>query len=115
MSYDALDMLRNVAKFKEFPPSAGLHVVENEALAWISLIAANDAGWEQTAVLPDVVEGDVGHRDQGLGRATSNWVSHASITRAIGFLLLLRSDIDSPPEWHVNLNVIVDDVADFTT
>ena len=30
-------------------------------------------------------------------------------------LLLLRSDVDAPPDWPVNLEVVVKDVSDFTT
>jgi len=48
--------------------------------------------------------------------AADQWEQHATRTYvAVRLVLLLGTNVDSPPEWFVNLNVVVENVGDFST
>ena len=89
------NVLDNVVATKEAPPAMGSHVVEGEASAWVSLVAADDTRWQDCAVLLYVPQCDIVHVDERLGLAGHDWVQKAA--RVIVFarlVLLLWTDVD---------------------
>ena len=89
------NVLNNVVATKEAPPAMCPHVVEDESSAWIGLVAANDARWQDCAVLLNVPQRDIVHIDERLGLAGHEWVQEAA--RVVVFarlVLLLWTDVD---------------------
>ena len=92
----------------------GLDVVELEPSAWVRLVATDDTWRQDSAVRLNIRQGDVVYIDQRLSVAfSSERIEHASGTATIGFFLLLRTDVDRPPDRVVNLQVLVVNVGDF--
>lgn len=92
----------------------GLDVVEFEPSAWVRLMTTNDTWRQDSAVLLNIRQGDVVYIDQRLsGAISSKRIEHTSGTTTIGFFLLLRTDVDRPPDRVVNLQVLVVNVGDF--
>ena len=89
-----IDILSDVAKSKELPPSISIDIVENKSTALISLIATNDSWWKNSTILLDIFESDIGHEDEWLGLTSTEWVKHAPWSSTIWLLLLLWSNVD---------------------
>ena len=63
-----------------------------------------------------IVECYVLDSDQLISGTVYERVQHATwIVLAAWLVLLLGSDVDSPPEWLVNLDVVKENVRDFAT
>lgn len=107
-------ILSDKAKPKQTPPAMDVNVVPDEVCAGMSHVAADNSGWENAAMRSDVVKLDVFHSDKGLGCtsciAASKRVKHTSWTSTTRLLLLLRTNIDVPPDWVVNYNVSVGNI-----
>ena len=112
-------VLCDEAETKELPPAtetSGMNIVPDKARAFICLIATNYTWREKTVMDPYIVQCDVVHRDDWLSLASTNWIGHASWTIVTSWLfLLLGTDVDTPPDWAVYLNIGVEDVRDLAT
>jgi hypothetical protein len=66
-----------------------------------------------------VVKFDIAHGDEWLRRtisiASTQWIDHASWTPTTGLLLLLRTNVDIPPNRIVNFDVSICDIRNFST
>ena len=111
VDHDSLHVLSDVSVILVNQPSAQMHILEYEPSAYISLIASNDARWEETTLTDDISESDVSHIDSWLGLAVLvKWVDHAAWTATIWLLLLLGSNIDGPPDGIIDGKVLVKNV-----
>ena len=111
----AFNVLSDVVKAKEAPPAARMHVLKDKASTLVSLMAAHNTWRQEIASRPHVVEHNVSEIDQRLGITRSQRVQHASRTAATRLLLLLRTNVDGPPDGMVDLDVVVGDVLDHST
>ena len=96
-------------------PSFHLNVFKSEVSARVSLVASNDT-WCQDSTLGDnVSESDISYGDSRFGFAIlEDGVKHAAWTTTIGLLLLLGSDINSPPDGVLDGQVLIQDILDDT-
>ena len=112
-----MNVLDDVAKMEPSPPAArDVNILEDHVGARVCLVAANDT-WRQHGIIDlHIVESHVLDSDQFIGWAVDKRVQHASwVVAAVWLMLLLGPNVDTPPERLVNLDVIVEDVRDFTT
>ena len=113
-----MDVLRHEAKTKEFPPSSiacNLDVIPDEPLTFVRFVAADNSWRKKCIIHSDVVQSDVVHVDERLRLTTTERVKHASWSiMATWLLLLLWTNVDSPPNRLVNLYVVVGDVGDLS-
>ena len=92
-----------------------MNIAPDKPRARIGLIASDDAWWEYTIVLSDVIQGDVVERNERLGRTVTERIEHTAWTFTARLLLLLGTDVDSPPDWLVDFNVLISNTSDFTS
>ena len=92
-----------------------MDIVPDESRARIGLIASDDAGREYAVILSDVIQGDVVERNERLGFTATERIDHTAWTFTTWLLLLLGTDVDSPPDWLVDFNVLISDTSDFTS
>ena len=92
-----------------------MDIVPNEPGARIGLITAYDSWWKDSSMLNYVVESDIFHVDKWVCFATAYWVRHATGTSAVRLLLLLWTDVNTPPNWIVNRDVVIDNVSNLST
>ena len=91
-----------------------MHVLKRDVLTRISLVAADDSGRQRPTGGINILQGYVAQIDQRLCLARLQRICHASRTFAIWLLLLLRADVDTPPDrsMHVHIRIRnVDDLA----
>ncbi len=107
-----MNVFNNIAEMEPLPPaSRNIDILEDHVRAWVRLVAANDTGRKDSVEDLNVVERNILDRNQLVSWAVNQRVEHAPwVIRAVRLVLLLRPDVDSPPERLVNLNVVVDDV-----
>merc|ERR1712032_119397 len=113
-----MDVFRDKAKAKEFPPAedaCGVDILPDKASTLIGFIATNDTWWEDSIVDSNGVKGDVVHVDQGLCLTATDWIEHAAWSFTSRLLHLLRADVNTPPDWVVHFDVLVDNVCDLTS
>ena len=110
-----MDVLSDVVEAEPLPPAISVDVLKVDSVALIGLITSDNSWRQESAKLLYVPESDVLNIDQWLSLASSKWVEHASWTSSIWLLLLLRSDVDRPPDWMVDCHVFVEDVRDATS
>ena len=63
----------------------------------------------------DIRESDVSEADKGFAVAVLQGVEKAARTVSIWFFHLLRADVDAPPYWLMDFEVLVQNVCDFAT
>ena len=63
----------------------------------------------------DVAKSDISDGDERLCLTRRQRVKHASRSRAVGLLLLLRTDVDGPPNGTFGVDVFIGNISDFTT
>jgi len=119
MALSTVSMFTNVTNIEEsensrVPPSINLDISEFESSARVSLIATNNTRRQKATSRGDVSENNVVHIDQRLSLTCSERIEHASRTSTTGLLLLLGSNVDVPPNWEVDGNVLIQDVLDFS-
>ena len=113
-----MDVFRHEAQTKEFPPSSiacNMDVIPDEPVTFVRLVAA-DHSWRKKCIIhSDVIQSDVVHVDERLRLTTTERVEHATRSiMATRLLLLLWTNIDSPPDRLMNLDVVVGDVSDLS-
>lgn len=113
----SLDVFDDIALSEGIPElRSDINILEVKVFAWVGLIASDDASWEETTFRCYISESDVGDGDAWLSWASLvERVKHAAWTGASSWLLLLlRTDVDSPPDWVGDIDVFVGNVPDFT-
>mmetsp|Transcript_40746 Transcript_40746/g.39344 ORF Transcript_40746/g.39344 Transcript_40746/m.39344 type:complete len:268 (-) Transcript_40746:435-1238(-) len=92
-------------------PSIHCHIIKGEISARIGLIASDDS-WRQDASLKvHIPQSDVLDGDSWLSLAFSEGIQHAPWPRAVWLLLLLGTNVDSPPDGIVAFKVLIEDVG----
>lgn len=105
------NVLSDITVVKKSEPASLIDALEAEISARVSFIAADDARRENSLCGNNVAKSDVANCNKGLSLALlNNRVKHATWTIAIWLLLLLRSDINAPPNRHTHLDVFIEDV-----
>jgi hypothetical protein len=101
--------------FLPHEPAISPHVVEVYIFAGIGDVAADGVGEEETVVHAYVLHCDVAHGHSGFRFTDSlaEGVEHATGTVAVGFLHLLRTDVDAPPDGPVHCEVLEVEVFDY--
>lgn len=111
-----INVLGHVTDSEFRPPAMSLHILPDKASAWVSLIAAHDSWRQNCSINVDIVELDVLDGNHGdCGTVVQGIQKTSRVSFMMRLVLLLRSNIDCPPDWSVNLNVVVDDVGDLTS
>ncbi len=107
----SINVLSHVADSKFRPPAVSLHILPDKASAWVSFIAAHDTGGQNSSINIDIVELNVLDGDHGDCGAVIQWIQKTSrISRMVRLILLLRSNVDCPPDRLMDLNVVIDNV-----
>lgn len=108
----AKSILCDVTIVEQGKPAGGIDVFEIDISARVGLVAADDT-WRKNAIGRDhVAQGDVLHSNKSLSLALlEDWVEHAPWTVSIRLFLLLRTDVDTPPDRHVYLKIFVKNVC----
>ena len=115
VSDGSLDLVNEVVQVELAPPAVSIDVVEDNARAWVVFVAENDARGKNSVVNLNVVQSDILDGNQLVRGAWCERVKQASgVVRRAGLVLLLRSNIDCPPDGIVDLEVVIEDVRDFT-
>lgn len=84
-----------------------------EALAGIGLVAPDDSCWQNSTGRGDVFEGDILDRNSWLSLAIRiQRVEHATWAFACGLLLLLGTNVDTPPERGIDVHVLEGNILD---
>jgi len=97
-----------------FPPSVHVNISKVDVFTWVSFVASDYSWCKNSTTRNDVLEGDVFDVDEGFGLAVTEWVGHAAWTLATWFLHLLRTNVNIPPNWEVDGDVVVHDVSDLS-
>ena len=110
-------LLDNEVQLKERPPATDLHILKVDVCAGIGLVAPDNSWWQQSSMRSDISQGNVSYSDQRLRLTTMlvKRVDHAAGTIATGLLLLLRTNVDVPPDREVDLDVLVHNIGDLST
>ena len=95
------------------PPTATIDHVPFETGAGVRLVASNDTRCERLCML-DVTKSDIGDCDERLRLTGRKRVKHTTRSRAIRLLLLLRTDVDGPPNSTFRIDVFIGNTSDFT-
>ena len=66
-------------------------------------------------MLCDVTECYICNGDKRLSFTATKWIEHAPISYSIRLLLLLGSNVDTPPQRVVDFNVLIGNVGDLAT
>ena len=115
VSDGSLDLVNEVVQVELAPPTVSIDVVEDNARAWVVFVAENDARGKNSVVNLNVVQSDILDGNQLVRGAWRERVKQASgVVGRAGLVLLLRSNIDCPPDGIVDLEVVIEDVRDFT-
>lgn len=114
-----VSILANVTNSQEsedalVPPTINMNISEFETSARIGLIAADNTWRQETRSGSDVSKNNVVHVNVRLSFATTERVEHATGTSATRLFLLLRTNVNIPPDREVNGHVLVEDVLDLT-
>ena len=105
-------ILCDVAVVEQGEPAGGIDVFEIDVAARIGLVAADDTWRKDTIGGDHIAQGDVLYGDKSLGLALlEDWVEHATWAVSIGLLLLLRTDVDTPPDRHVYLKIFIKNIC----
>lgn len=111
----SLDLVNEVVQVELAPPAVSIDVVEHNSSAWVVFVAQNDARGKDSVVNLNVVQSDILDGDKLVRGAWCERIKQASgVVRRAGLVLLLRSNIDCPPDGVVDLEVVIEDVRDFT-
>ena len=111
----ALDVFSDVVEAKEAPPTLRLHVLEDHVSANIRLVAAHDSRWQDTAVRLHVAHGNIVDINERLSLTGNEGIEHAARAATARLLLLLRPNVDGPPDCFVNYDVIIEYVRNAST
>jgi hypothetical protein len=109
-----VSILTNEGPVHIFGPAINRNIMQIDFLARVASIASNDTRINKSALLDNILESDVSNIDEWLRLTSFEWVSKAAWTRSVWLFLLLWSNIDSKPNWEVNIDVFIEDVPDFT-
>ena len=91
-------VLSDVAEAEGCKPASHVDVLKLDVAAGVRLVAPDYARWEDSISRPNVLESDVPDGHTGLGVALlDQWVEHAAWAATVGLLLLLRTNVDGPP------------------
>lgn len=104
----AYHVLSYVSIVSKGEPASHIDVLKVEIGARIRLVAADDTRWQNALCGIDVPQSNILNGNSRLGVALlDDWVQHATWAIAIGLLLLLGPDIDTPPNRHPNGKVFI--------
>lgn len=97
---------------KKAPPATHTDVVKNESRARVSLIAADDAWRQNSPIYINVPQRYILYIDEWLSLAGNDRVKEAArISIAPRLVLLLRTNVNSPPDGSPHLQVLVDNIG----
>ena len=91
-------------------PALGLHVLKDNVLAWVCLVASEDEREEKTVSYSNVLQLYISNIDSRLSLAGLFGIiriEHASWSSFIRLLLLLGAQIDSPPNWLMHRDILI--------
>lgn len=111
----SIGILRDEGPLHVSPPSINFDVIKVDVFASVCNIASNHTWRQNTTMGFDISQSDVLNVNEWLSLAPSEWIGHAAWTTTIWLLLLLWANVDVPPNWEVNLEVLIEDVFDFTS
>lgn len=110
----AMSVLADERPFQVFPPAVDIDINEIDVFTRIGGIASNDTWGKESTIRCYILKSDVSHVDRWLSLTVLERIRHTAWTSTIWLLLLLWTDVDSEPDWEVDLDVLVEDVCDLT-
>ena len=92
-----------------------VNVIEFKTSARVCFIASDDTRWQKCVVDIDVAKCKVCEGDQSTRFTRLQWVKHAArpVSR-VRLLLLLKADVDTPPDRFMDLQILVKDIRNLT-
>lgn len=94
--------------FLPISPRVSLHIVKVNISTRIACVASDSIGVKHTIMNSNILHCYIshGHSRLGLAHSFTKRIKHATRTISIRFFHLLRTNINTPPDWSVHCEVL---------